>query len=138
MRGAYQGRLRRPGHEGEVTGCESGHGARRVESSFEADGHCVRVSIKRLDEAERERVAAEMAWFADLLSTGVDVEASGWMSFLQRLLDDVAITVDDHVVDRLQDMWDQVVGQALRAYIDANQLDSSLKQRLRCGSISLS
>jgi hypothetical protein len=123
-----------------VAGRESrDRGAGRVESSFEADGHCVRVSIRRLGDEERERVAVEMAWFAELLSTpGVDAEASGWMVFLQRMLDDVTITVDDHVVDSLQSMWNQVVWRTLRAYIDANHLDPSLTRHLRSKSIRLS
>src|ERR1700676_905612 len=79
-----------------------GAGPARIESSFEIDRHHVRVSVRRLDEYERERVAAEIAWFADVLSTpGVDADAVGWMPFIQRLLDDVDITVDDDVVDRL-------------------------------------
>ena len=111
----------------------------RVESSFEAGGHHIRVSVRRLGDEERERVAVEMAWFATLLSTpGVDAEASGWMPFLQRLLDDVAITVDDQAVDRLQSIWDQVVWRTLRAYMDANCLDPSLARHLRAGSIPLS
>jgi hypothetical protein len=138
IRDTGQARLRTVTAREMARGDESANGgARRVESSFEAGGHCVRVSVTPLGEAERERVAAEMAWFADLLSTpGVDVEATGWMPFLQRLLDDVAITVDDHVVDQLQGIWDQVVWRALRAYIDANRLDPSLKRHLQSGSIS--
>jgi hypothetical protein len=54
----------------------------------------------------------------------------GWTSFLQRILDDVAITVDDEAVDQLQPFWDLVLSRALRAYIDANGLDACLKQWL--------
>ena len=103
----------------------------RVDASFDADGIRIRVSIKRLDDDERKRVAAEVAWFTELLSTpGVDVDPVGWMSFVQRMLDNVAITVDDDVLERLPPMWDLILSPALRAYIDANGLDASLKQCL--------
>jgi hypothetical protein len=103
-----------------------------IESAFDAEGYRFRVSIRRLGDEERERIAAEMAWFADLLSaTDVDVEAIGWMPFLQRILrDDVAITVDDEVVGKLESMWNQVVWRTVRAYIDANHLDPSMKRHL--------
>jgi hypothetical protein len=65
---------------------------------------------------------------------GVDADAIGWMPFIQRLLDDVDITVGDDVVDRLQNMWDRVVWRTLHAYIDANGLDPSLKQCLQVAS----
>ena len=50
-----------------------------IESSFDVNGHHFRVSARRLVDHERERMAAEMAWFADDLSTpDVDLEAIGW------------------------------------------------------------
>jgi len=106
----------------------------RLESSFDTNGIHVRVSIKRLCDEERKRIAAEVAWFTDLLLTpGVDPDAVGWTSFLQRILDDVAITVDDEAVDQLQPLWDLVLSRALRAYIDANGLDACLKQCYTAG-----
>jgi hypothetical protein len=70
------------------------------------------VSAKRLDDHERERTAAEMAWCAHgLLAPEVDREAIGWTPFLQQVLSEyVAITVDEDKLDRL-DMWDQVIGE---------------------------
>ncbi len=109
-------------------------GNTRLESSFDANGIQVRVSIKRLRDDERKRIAAEVAWFTDLLLTpGVDADAVGWTSFLQRMLDDVAITVDDGAVEQLQPLWDLVLWRVLRAYIDANGLDACLKQWLHGG-----
>jgi hypothetical protein len=104
-----------------------------IESSFDAEGHRFRVSIRRLGENERERIAAELAWFGHCLSTpDVDVEAIGWVPFLQRILsDDVAITVADDALDRIENMWDHIVWRTLRAFIDANHLDPALKRHLR-------
>src|SRR5471030_1220132 len=97
-----------------------------AESSFDADGHRVRVSVRRLEGDQRERVAAEMAWFAHYLITpGVDLEAIGWIPFLQRiLLDDVALTVDEDVVDRLESMWDEVVWRTLGVFYRGESLGS--------------
>ncbi len=57
-----------------------------VDTSFDADGHHVGVSVRRLEDHEADRIAAEMAWFAHrLLTSGVDSEAIGWM-FLRQIL----------------------------------------------------
>jgi hypothetical protein len=111
-----------------------------IESSFDVDGRHFRVSAKRLVDHERERMAAEIAWFAhDLLTPDVDFEAIGWTTLLQRILSEyVAITVDEDTLDRLDSMWDQVVRRALRVFMQVNELDLALKRSLRAARTCVS
>jgi hypothetical protein len=111
-----------------------------IEASFDVDGHHFGVSVKRLDDRERERTAAEMAWFAHgLLTPEVDLKAIGWTPFLQQVLSEyVAITVDEDKMDRLESMWDQVICLALRAFVDVNELDPALRRYLRSEPTCLS
>jgi hypothetical protein len=58
-----------------------------VESGFDVSGRHVSISVKRLGDHEGERLAAEMAWFAQgLLTRDVDVQSVGWERVLQRIL----------------------------------------------------
>jgi hypothetical protein len=104
-----------------------------IESSFEVDGHHFGVSVKRLDDHERERTAAEIAWFAHgLVSPEVDPEAIGWTTLLQQILSEcVAITADEGALDRLESLWDHVIGRALEAFVQGNELDPALRRCLR-------
>jgi hypothetical protein len=75
----------------------------------------------------------EMAWFAQgVLARAGDVEsAAGWASVLQQILTEhVAITVDEDAVDDLGSIWDQLVHQALEAFMRANGLNPVLKRYL--------
>ena len=104
-----------------------------IESSFDVDGHHVRVSARRLVDHERERIAAEMTWVAQcLLTPEVDLEAIGWTPLLQQILSEyVAITVDEGTLDRLEGIWDEVVRRALGAFIQVNERSPALRRYLR-------
>jgi hypothetical protein len=82
-----------------------------IESSFDVAGHHFGVSVKRLDDRERERTAAEMAWFAHgLVSPEVDPDAIGWTRLLQQILSEcVAITADERALDKLEILRDRMV-----------------------------
>jgi hypothetical protein len=103
-----------------------------IESSFDVDGHRFGVSVRRLDDRERQRTAAEIAWFAHgLVSPEVDLEAIGWTMLLQQILSEcVAITADEDALDRLESLWNQVICRALDAFVQVNELDPVLRRYL--------
>jgi hypothetical protein len=78
---------------------------------------------------EHERVAARMAWFAqNLVMPDAAVATIGWMSFVQNILsDNVAITVDENVLDCLEGPWNEVVWGSMKTFVDVNRLDPTLK-----------
>jgi hypothetical protein len=95
-----------------------------LERSFDVDGRHVDVSVRRLADDERERMAAEIAWFAEgLLTSGVERAATGWPVLLQTILSrDVAITLDEDRPDRTDRFWHQVVCRAFEEFVRANHL----------------
>jgi hypothetical protein len=104
-----------------------------IESEFDVGGRHVLVSVKRVDDLEGERLAAEMAWFAQgLLTRAEDVEsAAGWASVLQQILTEhVAITVEEDTLDDLERIWDPLVHQALETFLRVNRLNTILRRYL--------
>jgi len=95
-----------------------------AECSFEVEGRRVTVSVRRLVHDERQRMAAEIAWFAEgLLTPGVELKTTGWSALLGEVLArHVAITVDEEGVDDADDFWNQVLCRTFEAFGVTNQL----------------
>jgi hypothetical protein len=110
-----------------------------VDTSFDVDGHHVGVSVRRLEDPEAERIAAEMAWFAQRLLTGVDIEGIGWTTFLQQILSDsVDLTVAEDTLTQLESKWDLVVCRTLSVFVEANKLGPALRRYLGPESTTVS
>jgi hypothetical protein len=92
--------------------------------SFEVKGRRIGVSVKRLDHDERQRMAAEIAWFAEgLLTPGVELKTTGWSALLGEILSRyVAITLDEEGLEDPTDFWNQVMCRAFEAFAVTNQL----------------
>ena len=95
-----------------------------AECSFEVNGRRVQVCVQRLDHDERQRMAAEIAWFAEgLLTPGVELKTTGWSALLGEILSrHVAITVDEEGLEDANDFWNQVMCRTFEAFAEANQL----------------
>jgi hypothetical protein len=106
-----------------------------IESSFDVEGQHVGVSVRRLDDDERRRMAAEIAWFAEgLLTPGVDLGSTGWPALLDTILShSVAITLDEDRADDAVDFWNQVICRTFDAFVKANQLYPVLENHLGAG-----
>jgi hypothetical protein len=99
-------------------------GGRWTECSFEVDGRRVGVSVKRLDHDERQRMAAEIAWFVEgLLTPGVELGGTGWPALLGEILSRcVVITLDEEGLEDTDDFWNRVISRTFEAFAVTNQL----------------
>ena len=107
-----------------------------IECSFDVEGQHIGVSVKRLDDDERQRMAAEIAWYAaGLLTPGVEPgSTSSWPALLDQILSHyVAITVDEDRSDAAVDFWNQVICRSFGAFARTNRLFSDLEQHLGAG-----
>jgi hypothetical protein len=109
----------------------SGERPRRnwIACSVDVAGQHVGVSVRNLDEDERRRMAAQIAWFAEgMITPGVELDATGWPAVLEAILArDVAITLDDDRPVDTDDFWNQVVCRAFEVFVTANGLRPTLK-----------
>ena len=98
---------------------------------FTFDDQQVVVSVRRLTAGERQRVAAEIAWFAEGLLTATP-QSEGWRTLIDRILSqDVAITLDEERMNTVA--WDQLICRVFETFVTANQLDGSIRDYLRTG-----
>jgi hypothetical protein len=103
-----------------------------IECSFDLDGRHVGVSVRRLDDDERRRMAAEIAWFAQGVLSSLELKAMEWPAFLQRiLLHDVSITVDEEGLDLIAGFWDRALCRVFEAFVLANGLGPVVRTHLR-------
>ncbi len=95
-----------------------------TECSFDVEGRHVGVAVRRLDHDERQRMAAEIAWFAEgLLTPGVELSNTGWPAFLSEVLSRcVAITLDEDRLEHADDFWQQVICRTFEAFAVTNHL----------------
>jgi hypothetical protein len=106
-----------------------------IECGFVLDGRQVSVSVRRLSATERQRVAAEIAWFAEGLMTASPA-SEGWRTLFDRILsEDVAITLDEERMNA-EGVWDELVCCTFAAFLSANDLDASIKSCLRTAARS--
>ena len=95
-----------------------------TECSFDVEGRHVGVAVKRLDPDERQRMAAEIAWFAEgLLTPGVELNNTGWPALLSEVLSRcVSITLDEDRLENADDFWQQVICRTFEAFAVTNRL----------------
>jgi hypothetical protein len=104
-----------------------GTGTSWIQSSFELHGRRVSVSVRRLPDDERRRVAAQVAWFADAVLHGAKPSAAEWPAFFQDILtNDVTITVEEDGIDAITGFWDHALCRIFQTYLRANQLDPAI------------
>jgi hypothetical protein len=102
-----------------------------IECSFDVDGRQVGVSVRRLDDDERRRIAAEIAWFVQGILSRTELKAMDWSAFLQRILsNDVSITVDEDGLDSITGFWDRVLCRVFETFVLANGLDPAVRMHL--------
>ena len=103
-----------------------------IQSSFALYGRQVGVSVRRLRDDERRRVAAQIAWFAGGIVDGANPSAMRWPAFLQDILaNDVAITLDEEGTDAISGFWDHVLYRIFQTFVSANQLDAAVRFNMR-------
>ena len=103
-----------------------------IDASFELEGCRIGVSVKRLPYDEAARLAASLAWFASVAATpGADLDATEWPRVLQQIMADyVSLTVADHALGQLEDLWTPLCSGALRTFVQVNQIDPMVTQHL--------
>ena len=106
-----------------------------IECGFTLAGQYVTVSVRRLGPEERQRVAAEIAWFAEGVMTEIH-HREAWRTVCDRILSrDVTITLDEERLNGVEGAWDQLVCRAFEAFVTANELDGTIKRHLNVGSL---
>ena len=101
-----------------------------MECGLMIGGQPVRVAVRRLGPDEAQRVAAEIAWFADGVLEGSS--CAGWQRFFDRILtEDVAITMDPDLFGHTSAAWDLLVCRAFETFVTANGLDIRTPLRLK-------
>ena len=103
-----------------------------IECAFDVAGQRVNVAVRRLDADERQRVAAEIAWFAEgLVAPDRFVRAAGWPELLERILRrDVAITLSEEAWPQSTLVWGELVCRAFEVFVTANYLDAPIRRHL--------
>jgi len=82
-----------------------------------------------------------VAWFAESLLTGTELEQAGWPVFLQHVLaNHVAITTDQDEPPVTADtpFWSLVLCRAFEAFMTANGLDQAVRRRIEAGTVAKS
>jgi hypothetical protein len=103
-----------------------------IQCGFELGGQRVHVAVRRLGSGERVRLAAEIAWFADALTSREPVRPAGWPDVLDRILtNDVAITCHKNLWDGPDQVRDELVCRAFQAFVTANQLSPGIREHLQ-------
>ena len=103
-----------------------------IEAAFELEGHRIAVSVKRLPQDEVSRLAASLAWFANVAVTpGANLDTTEWPQLLQRIMAEyVALTVADDALDRLDELWTPLCSGVLRTFAQVNEIDPVVMQQL--------
>ena len=90
----------------------------------------VDVSVRRLGPDERQRMAAEIAWFAENLLTA-NAQSDRWSVLLDRILSqDVSITLDEAQFSHSDRAWDQLICLTFQAFVTANKLGGPIRSQL--------
>jgi hypothetical protein len=102
-----------------------------IDCGFFLCGQRVNVSVRRLNEDERRRVAAEIAWFAESLLTTTP-QSESWSELFNRILSqDVSITLDEEAFSQTNRDWDQLICRTFEAFVTANELGGQIRSQLR-------
>jgi len=102
-------------------------GAGWIDCGFFVAGQRVDVSVRRLSAGERQRVAAEIAWFAESLLMSTP-QSKNWSALINRILSqDVSITLDESRFGHANRDWDQLICLTFEAFVTANELGGPIK-----------
>jgi len=72
-----------------------------------------------------------VAWFAESLLTGAELEQAGWPALLQHVLaNHVAITTDDPLITADTPFWSLILCRAFEAFMTANGLDQAVRRHI--------
>jgi len=103
-----------------------------IHCGFDLGGQHVHVAVRRLASDERVRLAAEIAWFADALTSHAAVRPAGWRAVLDRILtNDIAVTCHENLWDGPNQVRDELVCRAFQAFVIANQLSPGIRAHLQ-------
>ena len=101
-----------------------------IDCGFFLAGQRVTVSVRRLNPDERQRVAAEIAWFAESLLAATP-QSERWSMLLNRILsEDVSITLDKAQFGHKKRDWDRLICLTFEAFVKANELNGSINRQL--------
>ena len=101
-----------------------------IQCGFLLGGQRISVSVRPLNPDERQRMAAEIAWFAENLLTA-NAQPERWSVFLDRILsEDVSITLDDTRFCNTRRAWDQLICLTFQAFVTANNLEGTIRNHL--------
>jgi len=104
-----------------------------IDCGFFLAGQRVNVSVRRLSAEERQRVAAEIAWFAESLLMATSL-SENWSELINRILSqDVSITLDEAMFGKTNRDWDQLICLTFEAFVAANELGGPIKCQLKGG-----
>jgi len=112
-----------------------------IDCGFYVAGQRVKVSVRRLSLEERQRVAAEIVWFAESLLMAAP-QSESWSTLLNRILaQDVSITLDERRFSPTPRDWDRLLCLTFEAFVIANELGEPIKSQLQgspCGLRTIS
>lgn len=107
-----------------------------IDCGFLLSGQRVNVSVRRLCPEERQRVAAEIAWFAESLLAAIP-QSESWSKLFDRILsEDVSITLDEQAFSPAKQDWDQLICLTFEAFVKANELGGPIERHLEGKSVS--
>jgi hypothetical protein len=104
-----------------------------VESRVHVGNDSIRVQVQHLDNDERERTAATLAWLTlEAMRSGADSECGPWHELVNGLLGQhVAFEVpDDRLAEATTEWWSEVVGRALTQFVRENDLAASINRHV--------
>jgi hypothetical protein len=102
-----------------------------IHCSFDLEARRIDAAIRRFDEHERQRVAAEAAWFAESALAGVKAEAPAWKEFLERVMSShVALTMNEEGLDAADEFWYRLFCRAFEMVLVVNGLDHAIRARI--------
>ena len=106
-----------------------------IDCGFHLSGQRVNVSVRRLSPDERQRVAAEIAWFADSLLAAVP-QSESWSTLLNRILSqDVSITLDEKTFGHSNRDWERLICLTFEVFVTANELGGQITRQLQRQSL---
>jgi len=103
-----------------------------VESLEHVGDQAVGLCVQRLDEDERERTAALLAWVTlDAIRGGGD-ESMAWTECVNEILrQHVALSVPDERLERPESpWWNELISRALQEFVRQNDLAPAIGRHL--------
>lgn len=95
--------------------------------------HAIGLSVQRLDDDERERTAAVLAWLTlDVIRSGIS-DSTAWNEGVNEILRrHVTLSVPDERLKRPDSpWWNELISRALREFVRQNDLAPSINRHLQ-------